>query len=123
MGLGLLAGGEQGFPGAVERGGFPVAVAELLVQGKRLVLAANSLVMVALPVANPAKRGQRIGLKAPVAGPAGSDEGLLRVVGGLLVMALLMAGLAEVVQRLGLAGPVTDLPGRSECRRSWLAAC
>jgi hypothetical protein len=113
-GLGVLAGGEQGFPGVVDCRGLELAVADLLVQSQGLALVGQRLVMLALPVANSAQRDQRVGLTDAVADLAGGGEGLLRVVGGLLVLAEPPAGLAEVAQRFGLTVPVTGLPGHRE---------
>ena len=42
------AGSEQGFPGAIERIGFPARVADLPVDGKCLLVVAGGLVIIAL---------------------------------------------------------------------------
>ncbi len=90
-----LAGDEQGFPGAVERFGLPVAVSHLLVDRQRLRTIAGGLVVAALPVAGPAEPDQRACLDTPVADLAGCRNSLPQVAGGLLVTALPVTGLSQ----------------------------
>jgi DNA-binding CsgD family transcriptional regulator len=94
LGSGVLAGGQQGFPGVVEGCGLCVALAELLEQSQRLMLMAHGLVVLAQPVVHPAQREQRVGLTGPMADLAGGGEGLLRRLTSreLAVLRMLAAG-------------------------------
>jgi hypothetical protein len=83
-----LAGGQQGFPGAVERLGFPAAAAGRLEQGERLPVVFGRLRMLALAVADLAEPSQRLRLQITVPGLAGEGErggvagaGLVRLAG------------------------------------------
>ena len=108
-GLGGLADCQQGLPVAVERIGFPAAVADLPVDIKRLLVLADGLVIVALPLVDLAEPGQHIGFDAPVADFAGQREGPSLMIHGLCVVALPIVDLTEVGKGGGLGsmfGPV-----------------
>src|SRR4029077_4499536 len=73
-GLGGLADCQQGLPLAVERLGFPAAVADLPVDSQRLLVIAGGLVIVTLLAADVGEPGQGAGLFALIAGLAGEGE-------------------------------------------------
>src|ERR1700761_7713856 len=108
-GLARLAGGEQGFPGGVERFGFNIAITVLPEDFQRSLVIADRVLTAAPPALDPAEPGQGPGFDPPAADLPRQRERLGLVAGGFLIAALPLPDLAEVGQGDGLAELVTDL--------------
>src|SRR5690242_8516455 len=115
-GAGLIGapGGEECFPGTIERLGMAAAVADFLVESQRLLMVSGGLVMVPLLVADLSEPAESAALFPRVAGLAGEGERSGEAVAGLGVLADGEQRFPSVVDCRDLELAVTELLVQSQ---------